>query len=82
MRNVEYANRQIEKYAYRLLRRIFGVKSLDFVANEELMKRAKEAKVELVPFEITLRKRQLLYMGRIEKYRDVSEAITRGGRGA
>ena len=47
--------KQIKKYAFCLLRRIFGVKNLDFVANEELMmRRAKEeVKVEIVPFEIT-----------------------------
>ena len=64
---------EIEWYAFCLLRKIFGVKSLDFVANEDLMKRAKEVKVEIVPFEITLRKRQLLYMGRIESQRDESD---------
>ena len=64
---------QLEKYAFRLLRKIFGFRNLDFVANEVLMERAKDAKVEILPFEITLRKRQLLYMGRIERQRDDSD---------
>ena len=63
---------QLETIQFRLLRRLMGVRRLDFVAKENLLKRAENAGVKIWPMGMIIRMRRLLYVGSILRQRDDS----------
>lgn len=56
---------ELEMTQFRLLRRILGVRKRDFTSNEMIISKASSCGVTIVPLEVVIRKRRLMYLGHI-----------------